>query len=120
MGGVATKPYKFIEDHTDEAEFFTERNLLMNTDGIRKLIIAGEGQLTEYKSSFDKEAIESISAFASTKGGKLLIGIQDDGTPAGQATKQVTEQAVLDFCIKPRRAGSNSRASIDAARMVNG
>jgi ATP-dependent DNA helicase RecG len=37
----------------------------------------------EYKKSFDKETIESICAFANTKGGTIFIGVDDNGIPIG-------------------------------------
>ena len=39
----------------------------------------GEGQITEFKTSFQKEVIETIVAFANAKGGKVFIGINDKG-----------------------------------------
>ena len=47
------------------------------------ILSSGESSNTEFKQSFDKEAIETIVAFANTKGGHLFIGIKDDGTPCG-------------------------------------
>ncbi len=43
----------------------------------------GEGQITEFKTSFQKETIESVVAFANTKGGKIFIGIKDSGEIIG-------------------------------------
>lgn len=48
-----------------------------------KQIHDGEGQVTEFKSSFQKEVIESVVAFANTKGGKIYIGINDSGEIIG-------------------------------------
>ena len=41
------------------------------------LIAAGESQTLEFKASFDKASIESLVAFANTKGGTVLIGVTD-------------------------------------------
>ena len=38
----------------------------------------GESETLEVKRSFDKEAIETVCAFANAKGGYLLIGVADD------------------------------------------
>ena len=35
---------------------------------------------TEFKSNFNNTVIETIVAFANTKGGKCLIGVEDDGS----------------------------------------
>jgi ATP-dependent DNA helicase RecG len=47
----------------------------MNPKEIIQLIKSGESEILELKQSFNKEAVQSISAFANTKGGTLLIGI---------------------------------------------
>ena len=40
-----------------------------------------ENQHIEFKSGFNDEVIETLSAFANTKGGKVLIGVRNDGVP---------------------------------------
>ncbi len=40
-----------------------------------------EDSQTEFKSSFSDAVIESLVAFANTKGGKVLIGVDDKGVP---------------------------------------
>ncbi len=42
---------------------------------IDDIIAAGEVETVEFKKSFDKDAIETLSAFANTKGGCVLLGI---------------------------------------------
>ena len=39
-----------------------------------------ENKFIEYKSGFNEEAMEALVAFANTKGGKVLIGVKNDGT----------------------------------------
>ena len=36
---------------------------------------------TEYKSGFNDAVIETLTAFANTKGGKVLVGVNDAGVP---------------------------------------
>ena len=36
---------------------------------------------TEFKSKFNDAVIETLVAFANTKGGKVLVGIDDEGEP---------------------------------------
>lgn len=43
------------------------------------LIATGESQAFEFKTSFDKAAIESLLAFANAQGGKVLVGVSDSG-----------------------------------------
>lgn len=44
---------------------------------IETIIKNGENEKVEFKSSFKNDTIESIVAFANTKGGEILIGIDD-------------------------------------------
>ena len=48
-----------------------------------QLLEAGENEQIEFKTSFDKEAVESLSSFANTKGGSVLIGVEDSGVVQG-------------------------------------
>ena len=61
----------------------TRSDATMPLDFIKQLIAKGEGLTTEFKQSFDKEVIETIGAFANTKGGYVLVGIKDDGSVLG-------------------------------------
>ncbi len=40
-----------------------------------------ENAHTEFKSSFNDTVIETLVAFANTKGGKVLLGLDDNGMP---------------------------------------
>jgi ATP-dependent DNA helicase RecG len=55
----------------------------MNEQLILDLVEKGESVTTEFKRNFDKDAFEAITAFANTKGGILLVGIEDDGHISG-------------------------------------
>jgi len=49
----------------------------------KKIISAGEGIKTEFKEAKDKlpkSLFETICAFLNTEGGKVYLGIKDDGT----------------------------------------
>jgi len=52
-------------------------------DQLQSLITQGEGQTVEFKSSFQKEVIETVVAFANAQGGKILIGVSDEGKIIG-------------------------------------
>jgi len=56
---------------------------------LHNIISAGENETTEFKSSFNKEVIETLVAFANNKGGKIIVGINDKGNIVG-----------LDFSIE--------------------
>ena len=50
---------------------------------IKQLIANGENDKVEFKTSFKNDSIESIVAFANTKGGSLLISVNDTGEVIG-------------------------------------
>ena len=50
---------------------------------INELLRIGESLTLEYKSSFDRESIETLVAFANAKGGTVLVGVADDGAVRG-------------------------------------
>lgn len=49
----------------------------MKEEELRKLIDRGESETVEFKTSFDKEVVETSGAFTNTKGGVILIGVSD-------------------------------------------
>jgi len=52
----------------------------------------GESQTTEFKLSFQKEVIASVVAFANAQGGKVFIGVNDDGKIVGVDIQQESLQ----------------------------
>lgn len=59
---------------------------------IRQIIAEGESQQTEFKSSFNVEAMESITAFANTEGGCVLVGVSNKGKIVGVDTNEESVQ----------------------------
>jgi ATP-dependent DNA helicase RecG len=59
---------------------------------IRQLIAEGESDVFEFKTSFGKDVIETLCAFANHRGGTVLIGVADDrkivGTSCGSESLQ--------------------------------
>jgi len=53
---------------------------------LKQLIQTGEGYHLEFKESLDKSLIEEVCAFANSSGGKVLLGISDDGEIEGIKT----------------------------------
>jgi ATP-dependent DNA helicase RecG len=45
-----------------------------------------ESQYIEFKSGFNEDIIETLVAFANTKGGKVLVGVNNDGEPVKNFT----------------------------------
>ena len=63
----------------------------MNLAELQEIVRLGEDSKTQFKQSMnssDALAAES-SAFANTKGGKLLIGVNDDGNIVGLSSDEV-------------------------------
>lgn len=57
----------------------------------------GEGARLEFKSSFQKEVIEALAAFANTQGGAILVGVSDTGKMAGVTVfNEVAKSATIN------------------------
>jgi ATP-dependent DNA helicase RecG len=55
----------------------------MKEKELRFLINKGESETLEFKRSFDKSAVETVAALVNTRGGRILIGVEDDGRITG-------------------------------------
>ena len=64
----------------------------MNEKTILDLIESGESETLEFKRNFDKDAIETITAFANTKGGIILVGVEDNKDISGIMINKETMQ----------------------------
>ncbi|MFA4888753.1 MAG: helix-turn-helix domain-containing protein [Candidatus Omnitrophota bacterium] len=62
----------------------------MNNQEVAKLIKSKESGLVEFKETFDREAVETIGAFANTKGGIVVIGVSDKGKIKGISIGKAT------------------------------
>ena len=76
----------------------------MNADVLYKWIAQGEHQQQDFKyeiSDISKIA-HSVSAFANTEGGRLLVGVKDNGKIAGVRTDEeyyMIEAAASSYCM---------------------
>jgi len=73
---------------------------------LQKLIAQGEGEQLDFKKTVQdsRKIARSMVAFANTRGGKLLIGVRDNGTLAGIVSDEeahMIEAAALVFCRPP-------------------
>jgi len=55
----------------------------MSKEDILEIIDRGEGETVEFKERFDIRATQTAGAFANSKGGKILIGVSDEGLIKG-------------------------------------
>lgn len=63
---------------------------------LKELIAAGEGYRLEFKESPDKSFLEAVCAFANSGGGKVLIGVRDDGAIKGCPTDNKSRSVLQD------------------------
>jgi predicted HTH transcriptional regulator len=80
----------------------------MSSDGrhIEKLILQGEHLQQDFKFAItdSKKIARSIAAFANTQGGRLLLGVKDNGNIAGVRTDEeyyMIEAAASLYCKPP-------------------
>jgi predicted HTH transcriptional regulator len=82
----------------------------MNARDIRELIEEGEGAELEFKRkiSSPEKIARTLSAFANTRGGTILFGVDDDGSIVGIESEktelEMIELAGVHFCQPPIRA----------------
>jgi len=63
---------------------------------ILKIIKQGENERVEFKKSFNDEAIEILVAFANSKGGKVLLGIDDNKKIIGTKVDKESLQKIVN------------------------
>ena len=84
---------------------------------MQSLLRTGESNSLEFKSSFDRETVETLVAFANAQGGTVLIGVADDG-----AVKGVTlgKETLNEWLVQIKSATSPSIIpDIDAITIEN-
>ena len=75
---------------------------MMTEPEVQNLITAGESLTVEFKSDRDKlpdaEWIETVVCMANNQGGKLIVGVEDEGTVTGlHAYHQTSPQVIAAF-----------------------
>ena len=60
------------------------------------IIQEGESYIAEFKESVDKTLVEEVCAFANASGGKLFIGISDNGKISGTDTSNLARSRIQD------------------------
>lgn len=80
---------------------------------ITKMLQSGESETLEFKESFSREGLESLSAFANTKGGVVVVGINDKGHVVGAQA----DQAALKNMANQIDQGTGLQPSIKATQV---
>ena len=91
---------------------------------IRNLISEGEHQQQDfkYRVSDAMKLAKSVSAFANTDGGRLLIGVRDDGNMSGVRDEEeiyMMHQAAYRYC-RPQASINRKPASSSIPIMLRG
>lgn len=69
----------------------------MNIEDLKFIIAQGEGYNLEFKESFSDSIGKEICAFANSKGGKVLIGVTDDGEIKGVESSNQLKSRIYDM-----------------------
>ncbi|MEX1190061.1 MAG: ATP-binding protein [Bacteroidia bacterium] len=89
---------------------------------IRDLIARGESQTLEFKFELNsaRRISETISAFANTDGGTILVGVKDNGVPAGIRLEEelYVLEAATDIYCKPPVKSEIKRHEIDGRVII--
>jgi len=70
---------------------------MLNTKEIQTILLDGENQTVEFKTSFQKEVIESVVSSANSKGGHIYIGVSDDSALIGVDVSDETIQNYINI-----------------------
>lgn len=93
-----------------------------NTDFIHSLIAQGEHQRQDFKFEISdaRKIAKSLSAFANTFGGRLLIGVKDNGKIAGAncEEEQYMIQAAAEKYSKPQVAYSIQNYQVNGKNVL--
>ena len=66
-----------------------------------RILKEGESTVVEFKESLNKELNKTVCAFANIKGGKILIGVKDDGSPIGIKDSKIQQE--ISICLQALR-----------------
>lgn len=77
-----------------------ERKLPMTQEDLKNIIAGGEDSRTEFKSvSFHNEGMaKAVVAFANMQGGRILVGVEDDGRISGVDHPAEQVERLVSIC----------------------
>ena len=93
----------------------------MTPDDLRILIQEGEGTTLEFKESLSSSFARELVALANTIGGKILLGVRDDGTVIGMHDSNTLRARIQDIarnCDPPVKVLAEPVGGVFAAREV--
>ena len=93
--------------------------LLTDTDYIHALIAEGEHQQQDFKFEISdaRKIAKTLSAFANTDGGRLLIGVKDNGKIAGVRSEE--EKYMIEAATLLRAGSGIFSANIHSGRTTS-
>jgi len=91
----------------------------MDLEELIYLIQSGESDVLEYKETAGKTIHHEIAAFANSKGGKIIIGVTDEGKVIGTDVKKAIERVTSSIqSIIPPPAIRTEKISVDAKDLL--
>lgn len=78
----------------------TVRGVIMKPEELKLLIKEGEGLRVEFKERYTNKIDKDIVAFANSKGGYLLLGVDDDGKVVGEKLTNKLKAEIVDLARK--------------------
>ncbi len=90
---------------------------------IHSLIQQGEGYYTEFKEALGKDISEELVAFSNASGGRVLLGVTDDGRITGFSCDNQTRSRIRDIankCDPPVKVDIESIDNIIVLRVEEG
>ena len=72
----------------------------MDIEKLKLLIAEGEGLAVEFKEKYTSKIDRDIVAFANTKGGRILLGVNDSGKIIGEILTNKIKAFIIDLARK--------------------
>ncbi len=72
----------------------------MKPEDLKLLIAEGEGLTVEFKERYTARIVHDIVAFANTKGGRVILGVSDEGKITGEALTNKMKAQIIDLARK--------------------
>ena len=86
----------------------------MKVADLRILLQEGEGTTLEFKESLSASLAREMVAFANTIGGRILLGVRDDGSVAGLKDSNTLRARVQDMARSSSSRSGRSSSCMSA------